>query len=433
MRKLSKFIILFLLLIFLLSGTEAFSQQDSPKSSDLKFSFGLGYDNISEKYYLVHFDTLGIPSESLEALKKATEEINEKKASLKIDLNKNFANNSKFSINNTLSLSNLYLRDILKIQWDKEWFSVNDLVELRKTQDKNQTGYQQDYITNNLNVSLKTNFPQNFSFRIRNSFELTNYKQKALYIYDYYLNKTSFELEKDLASDGSFDFSYQFSKRFVPDSSYINYDRHLFDFILDKYFGWKFLLQAENELERKMFKKPEGMDDFWDNRFTFDMSYDFENQIKLKFKNKFEFLNYDLEDEINFNYLENKLTPGLEYEVLDGIKLKGEPEWISFSAQNSVYQEYDYNQLAFNLSLDVSKSTKLWLSLEDKFGKRDYRSDENPFYTDYYLNQVSLLLDGELGSHLGFNLMLSIDSEWHKSKGDNLTVSLFTSELVYSF
>jgi hypothetical protein len=75
----------------------------------------------------------------------------------------------------------------------------------------------------------------------------------------------------------------------------------------------------------------------------------------------------------------------------------------------------------------------LWLSLEDKFGKRDYPSDENPFYTDYYLNQASLFLDGELGSHLGFNLMLSIDSEWHKSKGDNLTVSLFTSELIYSF
>lgn len=195
----------------------------------------------------------------------------------------------------------------------------------------------------------------------------------------------------------------------------------------------------ENELERKTFKKPEGMDDFWDNRFTFDMSYDFENQIKLKFKNEFQFLTYDLEDEINFNYLENKLTPGLEYEVLDGIKLKGESEWTIFSVQNSLYQEYDYNQLAFNLSLDVSKSTKLWLSLENKFGKRDYlqdtwdKSDENSFYTDYYLNQVSLLLDGEVGSHLSFNLMLSIDSEWHKSKEDNLTVSLFTSELIYSF
>jgi hypothetical protein len=433
MRKLSKFTIRFLLLTFLSGGGDAFSQDDSPKSSDLQFSFGLGYDNISEKYYLVHFDTLGIPSESLEALKKATEEINERKASLKIDLNKNFGNNSKISINNSLSVSNLYWRDILRIEWDKEWFSISDLVEFRKIQDKKQMVHQRDYVTNNLYADFRTNISPDLSFKINNTFELSNYKEKTLYIYDYYLNKTSFDLEKQLASDGFFNFSYQFSKRFVPDSSYIDYDRHLFDLILDKYFGRKFLLQMENELERKRFKKPEGIDNFWDSRLTFDASYQFENQVKLKLKNEFEFLTYDLEDDLNFNYIENKLTPGLEYEVLDGIKLKGEPEWIIFSAKNDFYQEYDYNQLAFGLSLDVSKSTNLWLSLEDKFGKRDYPSDENPFYTDYYLNQASFFLDGELGSHFGFNLMLSIDSEWHKSKGDNLTVSLFTSELIYSF
>lgn len=219
----------------------------------------------------------------------------------------------------------------------------------------------------------------------------------------------------------------------MPDSSIIDYDRHLFDFVLDRYFGWKFLLQVENELERKMFKKPEGVDDFWDNRFTIDFSYDLNPRIKLILKDEFEVLDYDLEDEINFNYSENELTPGLEYEILDGIKLKGEPEWRIFSARNNRYREYDYNQMALNLSLDISKSTKLWLSLEDEFGRRDYKSDGNLYYTDYYLNQVSLFLDGELGSRLGFNLMFSIDSEWHNSKENNLTVSLFTSELTYSF
>jgi hypothetical protein len=435
-----KIIILFSLLCFLvITGKVAFSQEDSPKSSDLKFSFALGYDNISENYYLVHIDTLGLPSESLETLKKATEETEEKKASLKLDLNKSFANGSKFSINNTLSLSNLYLRNILKIEWDKEWFFLNDQVELRKAQDRSQTSYQQDYFANNFEVGLKTGFSSDLTFKIRNSFELSNYKEKALYIYDYYLNKTSFELEKELASDGLFNLSYQFGKRYVPDSSCINYDRHLFDFMLEKYFGWTLLLQMENELERKTFKKPERVDDFWDNRFTFDVSYALEDQVRLKLKNEFELLSYDLEDEINFDYIENKFTPGLEYEVMDGIKLKGEPEWIIFSTVNNLYQEYDYNQVAFNLSLDISKSAKLWVSLEDKFGKRDYpqdpwdNSDENPFYTDYYLNQVTLFLDGELGARLRFNLMLSIDSEWHKSKEDNLTVFLLTSELVYSF
>ncbi|MGB7061139.1 MAG: hypothetical protein WBF13_02150, partial [Candidatus Zixiibacteriota bacterium] len=157
------------------------------------------------------------------------------------------------------------------------------------------------------------------------------------------------------------------------------------------------------------------------------------DRFELLFRNEFEVLSYDLEDEINFDYFENKFSAALEYELSDGLEVAGEPEWVTFSSLKRDYQDYNYDQYAFSLSLDLSRSTQLWLSLEDKFGRRNYKSDQNPFYTDYLLNQISLFLDAELGSHLGFNLMLSVDSEWHDSKEDNLTVFLISSELTYSF
>jgi len=336
-------------------------------------------------------------------------------------------------VTNNFSLSSLYLRDILRIEWDKDWLNLSNQAELKTIQDKKKVTYQTDYFTNNFDVKLKARLSPEISLRFRNNLEYTEYKEKSAYAYDYYLNRTALELDKDISSDGFLHLSYQFSKRYVPDSTLINYDRHFLDVSFDKYFGWRTLFQLENELDRKLFNKPEGLDDFWDDRFTFALSRKIHTKAELLFRNEFEILSYDIEDEINFDYFENKFSAALEYELSDGLEIKGGPEWVTFSSLKSLYQEYNYTQLAFILSCDVSRSTKLWLSIEDKFGKRDYKSDENPFYTDYLLNQVSLFLDGELGAHLGFNLMLSVDSEWHHSKGDNLTVFLISSELTYSF
>jgi len=80
MKPKSLFVLLFSL--FCLIQTPALAEE----TSLIKFSFGLGYDNVSERYYLVHYDTVGVPSESLEALKRATEEIEEQKAILNSSL-----------------------------------------------------------------------------------------------------------------------------------------------------------------------------------------------------------------------------------------------------------------------------------------------------------------------------------------------------------
>jgi|GEM_PF-5834075 len=419
----------FLFLLFCLIQTPALAEE----TSLIKFSFGLGYDNVSERYYLVHYDTIGVPSESLEALRRATEEIEEMQAILKFDLNKNFADHSRFSVKNSFSLSSLYLRDILRIEWEKDWLNLSNQTELKTIQDTTKVPYQTDYFTNNFNVQLKARLSPGLSLRFRNNLEYTEYKEKSTYPYDYYLNRTGLELDKEISFDGFLHLSYQFSKRYVPDSALINYDRHFLDVSFDKYFGWETLLQLENELDRKLFNKPGGLDDFWEETFTFGLSKKIHTRWELLFRNEFEILSYDTEDEINFNYFENKFSTALEYELSDGLEIKGEPEWSVFSSLKRLYQDYNYNQLAFSLSFDLSRSTNLWLSVEDRFGKRNYKSDENPFYTDYLLNQVSLFLDGELSAHLGFNLMLSVDSEWHNSKGDNLTVFLISSELTYSF
>ncbi|MGB2768950.1 MAG: hypothetical protein WBC88_04415, partial [Candidatus Zixiibacteriota bacterium] len=368
-----------------------------------------------------------------EALRRATEEIEEEKAILKFGLRKDFADHSRFSVNNSFSLSDLYLRNILRIEWEKDWLKLSNQAELKTIQAKEKVIYQTDYFTNNFDLRLKARLSPTTTLRFRNDLEYTEYKERSIYAYDYYLNRTSLGLDTDISSGGFLHLSYQFSTRRVPDSTLIDYDRHFLDLSFDKYFGWETLLRLENELDRKTFSKPGGVDDFWEDRFTFGLSRKIHDRFELLFRNEFEVLSYDVEDEINFDYFENRFSAGLEYELSDGLEVAGEPEWVTFSSLKRDFQDYNYYQYAFSLSLDLSRSTQLWLSLEDKFGRRNYKSDQNPFYTDYLLNQISLFLDAELGSHLGFNLMLSVDSEWHDSKEDNLTVFLISSELIYSF
>jgi len=146
-----KSLFVFLFCSFCLTQSTAFTQG----TSLIDFSLGLGYDNVSERYYLVHYDTIGVPSESLETLRRATEEIEEQKAIVKFDLNKDFADRSRFSVNNSFSFSSLYLRDILKIEWGKDWLNLSNQAELKTIQDKKRVVYQTDYFTNIFDVKLK--------------------------------------------------------------------------------------------------------------------------------------------------------------------------------------------------------------------------------------------------------------------------------------
>lgn len=401
--------------------------------SSVKLSLGLGYDNISEKYFLVHYDTLAVPSESLEVLRKTTDETEEQKALFRLELNKDLGAASRLLISNRFSLSNVYLRDILRIEWERGWFSLSNESELKTIQDTSQVTYQTDYFINDFDVKLKANLSPATNLKLKNSLEYAEYKEKSPYTYDYYLNRTSLDLDRDVAEGGFLHLGYQFSIREVPDSSIMDYDRHFFDVSFDKYFGWQTLLQMENELDRKTFSKPEKQDDFWENRFSLNLSRRIGERTELGFHNTIDLLGYDAEDEINFSYVEYELSAGLEYEPEQGLEIGAGPEWISFFSMQSDYRDYNYRQLTLAAWLDLMRSVSLWLSAEDKFGRRDYPSDENPFYTDYLLNQFSLLLNAEVHSHLGFSLMLSVDSEWHDSQGDDLTVFLISSELTYSF
>ncbi len=241
-----------------------------------------------------------MPSESLEALRGATEEIEEQKVLLKLDLNKSLADDSRFLIQNRFSLSSLYVRDILRLEWQTDWLTLADEAELRTIRDKDKVTYQSDFFTNSLDVKLRASPSRGTSLTLRNDLEYTEYKDKSPYAYDYYLNRTTLELDRDVSEDGFFRLSYQFSKRSVPDSASINYAGHFVDLSFDKYFGWETLLQVENELERKTFNKPQGQDNFWQNRFTLALNRRIRERIKLLFRNEFEVLGYDDEDEINF-------------------------------------------------------------------------------------------------------------------------------------
>ncbi len=123
----------------------------------------------------------------------------------------------------------------------------------------------------------------------------------------------------------------------------------------------------------------------------------------------------------------------MQFELQDGLVIAGGPEWTSFFSLRSTYRDYNYRQPSWIASLDLMRAVSFWTSVEDKFGKRDYRSDDNPFYTDYLFNQLTLFLTADLNPRMDFNLMLSVDSEWHDSRQDDLTVFLISSELTYRF
>lgn len=72
-----------------------------------------------------------------------------------------------------------------------------------------------------------------------------------------------------------------------------------------------------------------------------------------------------------------------------------------------------------------------WVSGDVSAGYRNYRAADQEGLTDYWRFGVSLLLDGKLSGHLGWNLLLAQEWEWHANSADDISVTLFTTGLSY--
>jgi hypothetical protein len=399
-----------------------------------RLTVGLGYDHITQGYYLSQIDTLAVDEDSLTYLKQTSDALNDIRLKTRLEWSAPGLTTGYFKFDNLTYLSNEDLRNSLVLSFRSGPLTLENDFHARGVWDEGKTS-QKGYLTNTIGGRFKPEISDGFFFVLRNSFELVRYDGSSEYEYyfDYNYNKLSIGFEKQFGWTDQIALIYRNDMRVVSDSTRLNYTRHRALFELNWSPTFDISLELENELMRIESDKENDLDDGWEELIEGRATLHLGDKWKAGLRNLFEYVAYDSQDVVNFDYTYNTTELLISRNLSTYSEIFVKPSALLFSSKYTEFEQQDYEQYAVEYGFDISRGDWLWLSVSHKIGHRDYRHEADEFYTDYLLNQLNLLGNLKIFANVRLNTILSIDWEDHEQDGDDNNLSLFSIGVDYRF
>jgi hypothetical protein len=278
-------------------------------------------------------------------------------------------------------------------------------------------------------VRLKRTLNDNFSGRFSVVGESVNFDTLAAYIYNY--SRLRGELELNYTTH-NFDLIYAIlsgERRDVPDTSQLDYDiiRGGVGFTGSLLNG---MLDAELILESRKYNQADNPDNYFLTSFQSDLRLPLTDRFGLKGIFELEYYDFNEGNYINEDYDRTHLGLHSVWEKGDfSISLGPEFEYLTINSISETDDDY-FEYFAF-AGFDYFRDG-LFLFFDNEFGHRNYLN--NPlFYSDFVFDRLSLIGSAAIFENLNFDLLLSIELEWHQVDSDDSRLYLLSSSLTYSF
>lgn len=415
--KLSFFIIT-LLLIGIVDGY----------SSDFSFQSGLGYDYISQEYFI---DSSANASDSL-----YTSFIlqNTYLDDFKGYISGTYApdNGRKLHFNSKLEQSRDFFRfkstfDLnTKIQNNRYYHTTEIDYRARSRTSAEGDGYFFGYHRSRLIMPVTNSLSASFSLKG----ELISFDSTAALNYNYYRVGGKIGLEKSFGLFSYGDIHLTYLTRQVEDSTSQNYK----NLGLESHFSGFYRIGDIDLFGRFEHKDYDRTDNYYDYH-----RLQFYGHNRFKHSHHF-FTRQKLEVELT-NFSDSDLVY-TDYSEITGSFLAGYyADFGSLSAglhgqnfnelnEDSDFTE-DYSELGFEVDGDIFLIDLILSSFESITGKRTYGS-ESDLYTDYTFERINLFSDITISSNIHFTFLFSAEWEWHKLASNNSTIYLLSTNLSYS-
>jgi len=401
-------------------------------NENLTLSLGLGYDQITQGYYLSVADTLAIDEDSITTLRQTSDAINAFRLKSSVNWMKQVSSNGNLELNNLSFISDEDFRNNLDLRFRIGSITLENQLDVRavwNTEDVSRAGY----VTNSITGKVRPELTSGMFFIAKNSFEFVRYDGSDDFSFDYNYNKLSVGLEKEFGWTDLIAFTYRNDHRIVGDSARLNYTRHRALFELNWSPSLELFIEVRNELTRILSNKEDNIDDAWEEYLETELTIFPSYRWRIRVRNQFEYSVFDSQDVVNLDYIYNTAELKLSYFPAIALELFIKPSAAMFWSRYEEFQEQDYEQVAAEYGFDLSPSDRLWVNASHKIGKRDYTSDTNEFYSDYILNQFNLLGDLRIYGGLNLNAIISVDWENHDPREDDNRLSLVSIGLDYRF
>lgn len=388
----------------------------------------LGGDYSSQRYWSGIYDTL---EPGLDTLDVETE--------ARVALNLDLDAGPGFSARNQLAFSNRSVRDRLELNLDREIASRLSLQAGNETELKHyhdlaattDTLYRTDHLANSTSLRLEFKPGIELAFSAWDRVQLYHYPEPDSYTYDYLLNQLGVGLRRGFGIVSEVRLDYTWTRRVAGEESY---DGHDLAAGLDWFLDAGPVIELTGDLGRRGYA-----DRAWSYREVgagLSFNNDLGDHFAIDIANESRLTLYDTATIAHQDVAENSAQLSFEARPGTDLVLRAGPRYELGRGIGGPNDE-DYRELALLAGIDYTVPGRLWLSLEDRLGRRRYLNADTALQTDYLFNEINLFLnwtalDTRAGA-LVLDAMVSISPEWHDRATDNFSTRIYTLGLKYRF
>ncbi|MEW6050544.1 MAG: hypothetical protein AB1644_05720 [Candidatus Zixiibacteriota bacterium] len=402
----------------------------SPSATDFGIKAGIGYDFLSQEYFLDSLTQAGVDS-FLTGWSLKTNYLDDFRGMLELRMSS--SDFRKLDLRAVYEQGSEKLRLKLYPAWRPKLgqFKLDASGELDwRNRYRGEVEPGDSYLSGTGRAKLKLPIDERFTLWVQGQGELVRFADPSAVAFDY--QRFGGKLGTDLfagLSLASLDVFYL--ARNVTDSGDLNYA----NFGLEA--AWLALasrgdIDLAARLERKDYQRLDRSDDYsrleFGGRGKLLLGSGWFGRPEIEFEANW----FNAEDLVNSNYTKTtaSVVAGYGFDGLE-VGLGPEMEWLTM-AQDSLQDGEDYLETGGKGTIDYSKLGRFFGTLDYHLG---YRRLTNPsdLQTSFTYQRLNLIGDWRVVGGFNFNILLGLEWEWHTRAEDNNRLVLLSSSLTYAF
>lgn len=381
-------------------------------------SAGLAYDSFGQRYVVADEDTLDLLDEVSGRLVAGLERLGR----------------TRLRFKNTFAHGEEATRNDFQMWLDRRFgrleIRLEQQLRFKAYADGSDYALSSDYLLNETRTDAIWRPAEKWRVRFRDRFEWAAFEDRNRYNYDYTLHDLGAEVERSYGFFSVLGGGYAFGVRSVPDSSAIDYQRHVLTTVWQQDIGLHGL-SLDQRLERRGYGDPAVRSDYLDYDASLAGRVSLRPQLRLRPEYRASVLHCDTPDSIYANATLQSFELPLEGDV-SGSTILGLGPRAEFR-RTSGGLDRPYNQWGLKGTVTFSIGTKLWLQFSDEVGVRRYLAGDETLFSDYVFNWSTLYLSYQPASRLGLDVFFSLNPEDHDDDTDNTTTILLSTAVTYGW
>ena len=308
-------------------------------------------------------------------------------------------------------------------------------LELEGRQFAEDTGFSlsSDVAEARLRAHFQRNVREGWALGLRSRVEAVRYERTSPFELDtqrFDLAVTS-EIRQGLGQ--WFDLELGGGHRAVPDSGAIAYDRAFASAEYVRELGPQWRLSLLHYLERRVYADARERSAFTDATLEPELQLRLDDGWELRWTSSLEWVDFDEANEVYFDMFLGRT----------GLALVHRRGWWEFAAEprfswlrSPAPVEDEFGQSSVVVRVDWFGTGRLWFSLSEEIGHRDYRAEapgELDLYSDYWFLRTTLLASYRVSRWASLDVFLSDEPESHRRDADDARLTLFNANLRLTF